>query len=98
MPFIDFDKLSKFQQASARRLRPSWKPDEFHRFAFFVNPTGDVSRKLGNHKLTEAASREMLRKLDEEQRRIFAPAKSKGDLTNYSSAKFTFAPESRRAK
>lgn len=76
MPHIEFAKLTDAQRAEAIALRPTWKPEEFPNFAFWVKPDGHLSRHKGGHILTEAAYQAVLA-------RVSAPVRSKGDLHDW---------------
>jgi hypothetical protein len=74
--------MSEVQKAEAHGLRQKWDSKEFHRFRFWIKDDGHVSRRMGHHRLTQAAGAEIDAMLRGE------PVRSKGDLAGYTTATF----------
>lgn len=93
MPFVDFDKLGSRHQEQIRKTRPKWSEHDLNRFAFWVRPNGEMSWRLGHHRLTEREGLDLDTRLKKEALGLtrdsgFRP--EKGDLRGFTTGgKFT---------
>lgn len=83
--WYDFDDLPTRLQMEAKLARPRWDAGDYTRFQFRVMADGHISRKPGDHQLTQA-QRDLM---DAELASTFRPANAKkGDIHHLKTASF----------
>ena len=94
--WYDFEDLPERLRLQARVLRPRWPHEEFRRFQFRVKADGNVSARVGDHKLTAEAAAEIDKWLAEpaphpSKRKL--SANERGDLSHFRTATFGLGKE-----